>query len=138
MELKFDSMTFDIPYWYVFRAQTGISSAAILTLPFILFHRGNRVRAAHGVHVPTCLHTEVLSRSASTHAHTNLSTSLPIHLPSQQSKSKILSPTVCPLWLKYAPLHSQSPFSPKVTPQKQESFDPGGSISFASPLSTPP
>ena len=138
MELKSDSMMVDISYWCVSKAQTGVSSAAILTLPFILFHRGNRVRAAHGVHVPTCLHTEVLSRSASTHAHANLSTSLPIHLPSQQSKSKILSPSVCPLWLKYALLDSQSLFSPKVTPQKQESFDPAGSISLASPLLTPP
>ena len=137
MELRLDSVMNDIPYWCVFRAQTGISSAAMLTL-FIPFHRGNRVCAAHGVHVPTYLDAEVLRGSASTHAHPNLlSTSLRltcrfVTIEIQDSFTHSISARAqmrTPVLTEY--------IFPRGSAQEQEPFDPACFI-FASPMSTPP
>ena len=107
MELRLDSMTNDIPYWCVFRAQTGISSAAMLTL-FILFHRGNRVCVAHDARVPTCLDAEVLRGSASTHARPNLFSTFTCRFVTIEIQDSFT--TVCLPGLKCALLYSQSIF----------------------------
>lgn len=66
MELKLDSVTDNTCYWCMFRAQTRISSAAMLKPFFVLFQGGSHASAPHDVHIPICLHIEVLRGSVST------------------------------------------------------------------------
>ena len=132
-EQKLGYVVKDISYWCVFSAQTRRHSAAILKLLFILFHRRSHVCAPHGVHVPTCLHVEVLRRSVSTYAHASEVDS-PAVL--SQPKSEIFSLTVCPIGLKRAVLHSRDLFFHKVAPQKQEPSNAVCSTLSTSPVLT--
>ena len=81
--------------------------------------------AAHGVHVSTCLHTEVFRRSAPAHANL-FSTSLSTHLQFHNNRNPRIfhAQYIYLLGLRCALLDSHGLFFPKVTPQKQEPSDP--------------